>query len=102
SPWIGRPAHRFCGPAGRCGDRPDQRTPSSETPMRRAPVLAVGLVLALSAPARADLFFSRQLTETSGEVIRYDVATPSVVQTLPVAVRDIDGLALDPASGNLF
>lgn len=63
---------------------------------------AAALLLGVAAPARADLFFSRQLTETTGEVIRYDPAARSVVQTLPVAVRDIDGLALDPASGNLF
>jgi len=70
--------------------------------MRLAPVLSIGLVLALSAPCRADLFFSRQTTTTSGEVVRYDPVAKSVVQTFPVAVGDIDGLALDPASGHLF
>lgn len=70
--------------------------------MRLSSVFAIGLVLALSAPCRADLFFSRQTTTTSGEVIRYDTLTRSVVQTFPVPIGDMDGLALDPTSGHLF
>lgn len=70
--------------------------------MRLAPVLTLGIALALSTPCQADLFFSRQTSTTAGEVVRYDTATQSVVRTYSVAIGDMDGLALDPVSGNLF
>lgn len=70
--------------------------------MRLWPVLALGVASALPGDARADLFFSRQSSTTAGEVIRYDTAAGRVVRSYPVAVGDIDGLAVEPGGGSLF
>jgi streptogramin lyase len=68
--------------------------------MRRSLVLATAL--ALSAPADAALIYSRTITTTSGEVVFFDTDTNTVLRTFAVPFGDVDGLAQDPASGDLF
>ncbi|MBA4065982.1 MAG: hypothetical protein C0501_20140 [Isosphaera sp.] len=70
--------------------------------MRLPSVLTAALVLALASPADAALFYARQLTTANGEIVAFDTDTNTVLRTYAVAIPDIDGLARDPLSDNLF